>query len=104
MELMQLDIGRLYKDMCDAKHSGYLPLMAGCSIGQLGALNAESFCERILSCANNIIQANNTLLSDSELEMLVVLRMNKDFMEFMRAHYADKARERFGMQIVDFDQ
>ena len=35
--------------------------------------------------------------------MLVVLRMNKAFMEFMRAHYSDKARERFGMQVVDCD-
>lgn len=74
--------------------------MAGCSVGQLGALNAESFCERILSCANNLLTSNNTLLDDKELEMLVVLRMNRVFMEFMRANYGDMLREQFGMQVV----
>ena len=61
---------------------GFLPLMASCSDGEIGALNAESFSERILSNAND----GNTLLGDEELEMLVVLRMNRDFMEFMRAY------------------
>ncbi len=32
---------------------------------------------------------SNTLLEDKMLEMLVVLRMNREFMEFMRREYAD---------------
>eukprot|EP00327_Prymnesium_parvum_P036465 CAMPEP_0195622194 /NCGR_PEP_ID=MMETSP0815-20121206/16081_1 /TAXON_ID=97485 /ORGANISM="Prymnesium parvum, Strain Texoma1" /LENGTH=85 /DNA_ID=CAMNT_0040762971 /DNA_START=328 /DNA_END=585 /DNA_ORIENTATION=+ len=47
--------------------------MAASSSGQLGALNAESHAERILSCANNVLVEGNTLLHDEELEMLVVL-------------------------------
>ena len=55
---------------------------------EIGALNAESFCERVLtSCANDVLTEGNTLLSDEELEMLVVLRMNREFMKFMRTHY-----------------
>ena len=99
MELMCVDIGPLYKSMSDSKIA-LMALMASCSVGQLGALNAESFCERVLSCANNVVQTDNTLLDDEEVEMVVVLRMNKSFMEFMRLHYADNAREQWGMQVV----
>ena len=99
MELMSVNIGPLYIDMSNTK-TALMALMASCSVGQLGALNAESFCERVLSCANNIVQTNNTLLDDVEVAMLVVFRMNKVFMEFMGLHYADVGREQFGMQVV----
>ena len=46
------------------------------------------------------MQTDNTLLDDVEVEMLVVLRMNNAFMEFMRLHYADVGREQLGMQVV----
>ena len=68
----------------DNKGLGLIPLMASCSKGQIGALNAESFCERVLSQANLVMTDGNTLLSDEELEMIVILRMNREFMEFMR--------------------
>jgi len=32
----------------------------------------------------------NTLLGDQMLEMLVVLQMNREFMEFMRREYAEE--------------
>ena len=48
----------------DQRLYGYIPLMASCSYGQIGALNAESFCERVLSCANNVLTEGNSLLSD----------------------------------------
>ncbi len=47
-----------------------------------------------------MIKANNTLLKDEELKMLIVLRMNRVFMELMRADYGDMLREQFGMQVV----
>ena len=74
--------------------------MASCSKGQLGALNAESFCEHVLSCANNVLTEGNTLLSNEELEMLVILRMNRDFMKFMRKHYSHLLTEHFGQTII----
>ena len=39
------------------------------------------------SCCDNgnlVMTDGNTLLSDTELEMLVILRMNRDFMKYMR--------------------
>ena len=65
-----------------------------------GALNAESFCERVLSCANDVLTEGNTLLGDAELEMLVVLRMNRNFMRFMRKHYSYMLNEQFGQTVI----
>ena len=53
-----------------------------------------------MSCANNVLTKGNTLLSDAELEMVVVLRMNREFMQFMREHYAAQAKQIFGQTIV----
>jgi hypothetical protein len=68
---------------------GLLPVMVGHSKGQIGALLAESFCERVVSACNTVMTDGNTLLGDEELEMLVILRMNRDFMKFMRDNYSD---------------
>ena len=52
-----------------------------------------------------MLTEGRTLLSDDELEMLVILRMNREFMEFMREHYADLitklAKQHFGCTVVD---
>ena len=66
--------------------------MAACSFAQIGALNAESFCERVLSCANLVIDKGNTMLHDDEIEKVVTLRMNRKFMECMRTEYLRLAR------------
>ena len=79
--LIKLNIGPLYTSLqAGTKEFGYLPLMASCSEGQIGALCAESFCERVLSQCNLVLTEGNTLLSDEELEMVVILRMNRDCM------------------------
>ena len=81
-ELMEIDISALYKGLDEGGiQYGYLPAMASCSKGQLGALNAESFCERCLSCANMVVTDGNTLLPDEDVKMLVILRMNVHFIE-----------------------
>ena len=80
---------------------GRIPTMASSSYGQIGALNAESFCERVLRCAGHVLTEGNTLLDDAELQMLVVLRMNRKFIEFMRANYRDELKEAFGQTVVD---
>ena len=41
---------------------------------------AESFSERMLSNANIVINPGNMRLNPVEMEQLVVLRMNRDFM------------------------
>jgi len=58
--------------------------MASCSGGQIGVLFAKSFCERILSEANDVCHDGNTLLDTEELKMMVVERMNREFIQHMR--------------------
>ena len=57
--LMPLDIGPLYSKITDTDKErrvyGLIPLMASSSFGQIGALNAESFCERVLRCAGHVL-------------------------------------------------
>ena len=94
-DLIDIDLGRLYHKIItkvdpDRSRFGFLPLMAGCCDGQIGALNAESFAERVISGSNLVMTNGNTLLGDKMLEMLVVLRMNREFMEFMRREYAEE--------------
>ena len=84
-DLMPLPVGKLYKDWSTTPKFGYLPRMAQASKGQIGALNAESFCERCLSCANAVMTDGNTLLSNEEVEMLTILRMNEQFIDYMRS-------------------
>ena len=40
------------------------------SYGQLGALNAESICERILRAGGLVLDDGNTMLADATLEKL----------------------------------
>ena len=61
------------------------------------------FCERVLSCANDVITDGNTLLSDEEIEMLVVLRMNREFMKFMRENYNHLTSDHFGRTVIPDD-
>mmetsp|Transcript_28404 Transcript_28404/g.41868 ORF Transcript_28404/g.41868 Transcript_28404/m.41868 type:complete len:98 (-) Transcript_28404:298-591(-) len=57
------------------------------SKGTIGALLASSFCERINSAANLVVTTGNSLLGTDEINMLVTLRMNRGFMQFMKRHY-----------------
>ena len=102
--LAAFDIGKWYakveKADPDMKLYGHIPRMAGASYGQIGALNAESFNERVLRCAGHVLTEGNTLLGHEELEKLVILRMNKDFMIFMREHYGHVVAEAFGKTVV----
>jgi hypothetical protein len=68
----------------DARLFGYIPRMA---LANIGAMNAESFCERTLSCASLIVTDLHTSLSRKEVRMLTILRMNVSLMEYMRAEY-----------------
>ena len=82
-------MGRIYRDLEKQPRFGFLPAMASCSTGQIGALMAESFCERILSCAKQVLHAERLSLKPEEYEKIVILRMNRAFMEYMRKHEKD---------------
>ena len=79
---------------------GYIPKIALASRGSMGSPHSSSFCERVMSEGNLSVTKGNTRLDSSEVEMLVVLRMNRDFMNFMRTHYADVPRQHFKMTII----
>jgi hypothetical protein len=97
MDLMQLDIGILYKKLeCDDKGQclyGFLPRMASCLEAQLGTLDAESFVERINSQVKLVCTNANTLLSDEEISMLFILHMNESFMMHMHQHYSTEIKK-----------
>jgi len=97
--LLPLNIGKLYIQAHQSNKYGYLPLMASSSKGQLGALIAESYCERVISVGNMISTDRNVVLNDDELEMLVVLKMNKDLIQFMRTNYATEIKKTSGQRF-----
>jgi hypothetical protein len=88
---------------------GYLPMM---SVTTLGALNTESFCERVLSCVKLVVSDLHVRLKAEEIRML---RMNHEFMEYMRASFPDTPlsefksadtylRARGGLEAFDDDE
>lgn len=104
--LMDVDMGIVYLDILktdpDRSHFGFMPHLASSSTGEIGALSAESYSERIISAANVTMTDANTRMKDDVLEMLVVLRMNREFMLFMRANYFSeiKAQQPFNLTVV----
>ena len=103
-DLISCDITRILDKLVaedpDRSKYGFLPLMSTGFKGSLGSLLASSFAERINSAANLILTDGNTLLSPAELSMIVVLRMNRRFMEYMRKNYGHLPRQRFKMTVV----
>ena len=100
-ELWDVDVGLVMKQEIidkdpDGTIYGYLPQMATFSKGSIGCLLASSFCERINSCANQVVTDGNTWLSDKEMEMVVMLRMNGPFITFMREQHPHVVKEQFG--------
>jgi len=86
----------------DKDHSKYewLPKMTTFSKGSIGSLLTSSFCERINSCANEVLTLGNILLNDGEMEKLVTCRMNRHFMVFMRKNYPQDAVKNFESRIL----
>ena len=97
-ELWEIDVVRAMKEDFiekDKDRSKYrwLPKMATCSKGSIGALLATSFCECMNSCANQMVTLKNTLLGDGEMEKLVMCRMNRDLSVFIRENYPQVAND-----------
>ncbi len=59
----------------------------------IGALDAEIFYEQIISEGNLVVPDENTLLDDDELEILLVLRINCDFIMFIRGKYVHISKQ-----------
>ncbi len=76
-DLLEANMFKVYADMLksdkrvkggQAAKFGYLPMM---SVATLGALNAESFCERVLSCVKLVVSDLHVRLKPSQIRMLV---------------------------------
>ena len=108
--MLPLDVGPFYMALLEKSNSGkhplygFIPLMAISSQYNIGALNAESFCERIISAGNLVMTDGNTLLDDDELEKLILLRINRNFMMFMREKYAHISKQNFKQTIITEEQ
>ena len=57
----------------------------------------------MFSCAGNVMDDGNSLLADNHLEKITLLRMNRTFMEFMRAHYNHISQQEFQRTVVRAD-
>ena len=64
-------------------------------VDTLGSLNAESFCECVLSSVKLVVTDLHVRLKADEIRMLVMLRMNHEFMEYMRGSYPDTPLSEF---------
>ena len=55
----------------------------------------REFCERILSEATDVCHEGNMLLHTEEINMLVMLRMNRGFIQHMREIYPRLSGQNF---------
>lgn len=99
-DLMKVDIGVLFRTVQrqDSKYQkfGLIPHLASC---YLGRVMAESFAERTYRCAKDVLTDGNSLLSHEEINMVVLLRMNKRFMEHMRKAYSNLSKQSFNITL-----
>ena len=54
------------------------------TVDTLGVLNTESFCECVLSCVKLVVSDLHVSLKTEEIHMFVILRMNREFIDYMR--------------------
>lgn len=103
-DLMHLDIKPLMDEAITRngekkKLYGLIPAMCAFSVGQLGAVTAQSFAERMNSAGNNLSHDKNVNLDDDLIEKMVVIKMNECFIEFV-----SKRRETFLPDISTLDE
>ena len=79
---------------------GYLLNMCNSSKFQLGALVSQSFAERMNSAGKQIVRDNRNSLSDDLIEKLVVLRMNKRFID----HCSNQKAKNAVSHVLKFDK
>jgi hypothetical protein len=121
-DLLHTNMFKVYSDMLRSESLrmqkdksgkfGYLSMM---EVATLGSLTTESFCDRVLSCVKLVVSDLHVCLKAEEIRMLVMLRMNREFMEYMRATYPDTplsevkaadtyVRDRGGVESLDDDE
>ena len=103
-DLMAVGIGKIILRTIEIDKSrelfGYLPYMCTGSSASISKLLTQSFAERVNSAGNLVVSKGNTLLADDEVDMLVTLRMNREFMIYMRKNYPRVSRQDFKMAVL----
>ena len=96
-DLMNLDMGVLYTHLekmdTGRQLYGWIPSMACNSYWPARGSERRELLRARAQLREQRGDHGNTLLSDEEVEMLVILRMNRDFMSFMREHYGAEAKQ-----------
>ena len=98
--LMKVDIGILFRSIqrqnSQQEKFGLIPRIASCFLGRC---MAESFSERTYRCAKDVLTEGNSLLSDEEINMVLVPRMNRPFVEYMRKAYSSVRKQNFNITL-----
>ena len=68
-----VDLKVLMKDICENYHYIFLPFMIKLSRGNLGALNAERFLERINHASRIVAGEGNARMGHDTLNKLLIL-------------------------------
>ena len=74
--------------------------MATTSRGSIGALMAVGFAERVNSAGNAALTKGNSLLGEDEINKVVVLRMNRLFMKYIRLHHPESSQQHFNVAVL----
>ena len=93
----KLDVGPIYRKLMEEdplrKKFGWIPLLAHSSLGQIGSLSAESFCERMMSVGKFIMPIHSTRLGSDEVDKVMVLRMNREKIKMLKIEMRDHIQE-----------
>jgi len=103
--IMHINPGKIYqrleKEDTNGDKYGYIPKMAQGSKGCIGFLPAASFCERVNSVAKDVMTDAHVLMGEKSLDKLVVLRINRGLMQYMRLKYNGLTQQQFGQTVVE---
>ena len=78
-----------------------LPHMATGLRASIDLVPASAFNVRINSEASIVLTTCTSLMSAEELNMMVALRVNREYMKYMRKYYLYLHRSSFNMMITD---
>ena len=90
MDLMRLELKRLMDHLEEYNKENswvfrFIPFRCKNMVCQLGTLCAHSFAERMILAGNLLVRKQQSLLDDDLVNMLIVLQINRNFMEFVQA-------------------
>lgn len=108
MELWFVDMGKVIVHLCikpdkNRKIYGLIPKMPASSRGNIAAVPASSFPERINSIGNQVLTKGNSVLGLNEINMVAVLRMNREYMKYMRQKHPEASQQHFNMTVLKLD-